>query len=401
MRKVSTVNSNIRHFGVAAVLTVALGLSACGGVRDRGDVTSSTDISQGVSKDSIVLGTTLPLTGAAAAQGANIKAGIEAAVGAVNAEGGINGREVKLTVLDDAYVAAQQSANLRRLVESDKVFGLTAVSGSAILGASWPFLEKSGIPMMGALRPPDPKLKSVFMLGPDIEDQAAASVTALIEAGAKSVGAVYLKGDAGDAARAGVARAIKDHPGIKVSIEQDVALDEVDLSGYVSAAKYANPDAMFFANGTLYQYLKQMNDVGFKPKYAGTVSNVVTPEVSSYSPAEGLLSTQAVRSAEDLPTYRGDLKKYTSKEPTVLSVWSYSNTQVMLEVIKRMGDDLTWGNFNKTAEGMKDYAGAEGLPPVTFGPLPDGHSGTSDVLITKLEGGVFKPASQDFVEVKK
>src|SRR5436190_911031 len=56
----------------------------------------------GVTKDTILLGATVPLSGPAAAYGTIAKAS-DAYFHYVNDNGGVNGRQIKYTYLDDAY----------------------------------------------------------------------------------------------------------------------------------------------------------------------------------------------------------------------------------------------------------------------------------------------------------
>ncbi len=76
---------------------------------------SSGDV-PGVTEDSILLGTTLPITGVAAAAGEGLLAGITIALDEANAEGGIDGRMLELVALDDGFDPPRLVSNARRLI---------------------------------------------------------------------------------------------------------------------------------------------------------------------------------------------------------------------------------------------------------------------------------------------
>jgi len=66
---------------------------------------------------------------------------------------------------------------------------------------------------------------------------------------------------------------------------------------------------------------------------------------------------------------------------TLQTLQAYANAMVFFEAVKRAGDDLSWDHLFKTIESIKDYD--TGIyPPITFGPLPDGHFAASGSLPT-------------------
>jgi branched-chain amino acid transport system substrate-binding protein len=75
----------------------------------------------GVTKDTILLGATVPLSGPAAAYGTIAKAS-DAYFHYVNDNGGVNGRQISYKFLDDAYNPAQTVPLTKQLVEQDQVF---------------------------------------------------------------------------------------------------------------------------------------------------------------------------------------------------------------------------------------------------------------------------------------
>jgi branched-chain amino acid transport system substrate-binding protein len=75
----------------------------------------------GVTKDSILIGATVPLSGPAAAYGTIAKAS-DAYFHYVNDNGGVNGRQITYRYLDDAYNPAQTVPLTKQLVEQDQVF---------------------------------------------------------------------------------------------------------------------------------------------------------------------------------------------------------------------------------------------------------------------------------------
>src|SRR5919108_3312749 len=75
----------------------------------------------GGSKEPIVIGASLPLTGDFSQPGGAAKRGYEVWLEMVNQKGGILGRQVRLTVLDDASEQNTVVADYNRLITRDKV----------------------------------------------------------------------------------------------------------------------------------------------------------------------------------------------------------------------------------------------------------------------------------------
>src|SRR6476620_4694740 len=78
----------------------------------------------GVSDNEIRIGQFAAQTGPAAELGKRMQVGILAHFNAVNAAGGINGRQLKLISRDDGYEPEKAAAAVKALIEEDKVFAL-------------------------------------------------------------------------------------------------------------------------------------------------------------------------------------------------------------------------------------------------------------------------------------
>jgi branched-chain amino acid transport system substrate-binding protein len=157
---------------VALLAVLALIAVACGGGRedsstdeDNAAATESTsseaaeylhvedcegDFTQGVTDDAIKIGSSFPQSGTFAAF-AQISTGYEAYFNYVNEElGGIDGRQIEFTALDDGYEAGRTATNAQRLVQDEGVFALFNVVGTANILAIWDNLEEECVPNLFA-----------------------------------------------------------------------------------------------------------------------------------------------------------------------------------------------------------------------------------------------------------
>ena len=127
----------------ALVLTLATGVTAA----LAGPTRSTAD--PGVTPTSILLGTTSPLSGAASAY-ASVARGADAYFKYVNARGGVNGRKILDTIVDDAYNPAQTVQATRQLVEQDKVFAIFNGLGTEQNLAVRDYLNAQKVPQLFA-----------------------------------------------------------------------------------------------------------------------------------------------------------------------------------------------------------------------------------------------------------
>jgi branched-chain amino acid transport system substrate-binding protein len=84
----------------------------------------------GVTAKTIVIGSSGPLTGEANGAGGILR-GADAYFKWVNARGGVNGRRITFTYLDDADDPSQAVDNVRELIEQHQVFALFSIVGTS------------------------------------------------------------------------------------------------------------------------------------------------------------------------------------------------------------------------------------------------------------------------------
>src|SRR3981081_2219761 len=76
----------------------------------------------GVTRDAILLGQSVALTGGAAQLGIQMRDGVKAYVEYVTQRGGANGRGLELIALDVGYEPARSVPNTKKLIDEHKVF---------------------------------------------------------------------------------------------------------------------------------------------------------------------------------------------------------------------------------------------------------------------------------------
>ena len=151
--------------GVAGAVTLAIGVGSLGcSIFDGADkVTPTAEVElvptpdpdeapigqqPGVATDRVLFGQSAAFTGPAQELGRNMRLGIQAAFHEVNRRGGVHGRRLELSSLDDAYEPEAAVTNTIRLIEQDKVFALIGEVGTPTSRSATPVAADAGIPFI-------------------------------------------------------------------------------------------------------------------------------------------------------------------------------------------------------------------------------------------------------------
>ena len=102
----------------------------------------------GVSAGEIVIGQSASFSGSFASQAASYRDGALAYLAAVNARGGVHGRQVRLVSLDDGYNVERALDNTRQLIQQRQAFALFGYMWTNTVQASVPHAEAAGVPMI-------------------------------------------------------------------------------------------------------------------------------------------------------------------------------------------------------------------------------------------------------------
>lgn len=102
----------------------------------------------GVTSNSVTIGATVPLTGPAAPGYDEIAPAMNAIFAWQNAHGGVYGRQIKYTYLDDGYNPANTASLTRKLVLQDNIFADVGSLGTPTQAAVQTFLNSQKVPQM-------------------------------------------------------------------------------------------------------------------------------------------------------------------------------------------------------------------------------------------------------------
>lgn len=353
----------------------------------------------GVSDTTIKIGLTGPYTGSAAVAGQGLRAGTLIAVDEINAAGGIGGRKVELVALDDGFDIPKLVANVRRLVDDEKVYAIVTPAGSQAIPGTWDFIKDKGTIMWAPVTPPDPKLPSVFILGASRAEQTRIGVDFMCEKGVKKIALIGQDNNLGAEGQAGMTIQVPKCNGMEVVASERVQPLSREVDTAVNKIVAAKADGVYLTTDNTQAALivKRLRDLGsgmmvVAENGAGGPGSQNTVGQAG-SAADGFYATmqQDLPGSEVTPgviKWRTLAKKsgYPGAE-TNFALQTYGFTKIFFEVLKKVAatKDFSYANFQKVAETTR--VDLDFLPPVICGPLPDGHSCARGAGVAQYKGG--------------
>ncbi|MDP9286280.1 MAG: ABC transporter substrate-binding protein [Actinomycetota bacterium] len=282
--------------GKSAALSVALlalAVAATAGARPVG--------TPGVSSTTITIGSSGPLTGEAAAAAGVLK-GADAYFKYANSRGGVHGRKIKFTYLDDAYDPSKTVQNVRQLIQQDNVFALFSVVGTNSNLAIRDFTNAAGVPQVfsaaGATTFGRDHAKYPWTIGylPPYAEEGKIYAHHILATGAKSakVAVLYQSDDYGKDLLSGFRSGLGSLA--RKLVVQTVGYDPTtsDVQSQVAQLKASGANTlMIFAFGKFaIQSFVYANKLGWKPKiYVNDVASASSiMKLNPQSTAEGAIS---------------------------------------------------------------------------------------------------------------
>jgi branched-chain amino acid transport system substrate-binding protein len=222
----------------------------------------------GVTDRQVVVGQFAAFSGPAAQLGERLKVGIDAYFKSVNAQGGVNGRQLKLVTRDDSYEPEKAKAAVAALIEQDQVFALVGSVGTPTGIASVPILTEAKVPLVGmftgaeALR--DPFNRHVFHVRASYFDETERIVQHLTSLGLKKIAVFYQNDAYGKTGLDGVERALARRQ-LKPVAVAPVERNTVDVAKSVGILVGAQPEAIvqISAYKSCAAFIKQARAKGF------------------------------------------------------------------------------------------------------------------------------------------
>jgi ABC-type branched-subunit amino acid transport system substrate-binding protein len=344
----------------------------------------------GATDKEIKIGGISPYSGPASAYGTIGKA-IDAYFKKVNAEGGINGRQVKFITLDDGYNPARTVEQTRKLVEQEEVLLLFNTLGTPPNTAIHKYMNQKKVPQLfvatGATLWGDPK-NFPWTMGWQPNYQAEGKIYAahILETKPNAkIGILMQNDDYGRDYLKGFLDGLGDKAKTMVVKQVTYEVTDPTVDSQMVELKGSGADTFFNITTPKFaaQAIKKAAEIGWKPvHYLNSVSNAAGAVMTTAGAENGIgvISAFYLKDPTD-PQWQnsaeykewlswmqkyfpgGDLKDN-------LNVFGYTVAQTLVEVLKKSGDNLTRENVMKQAANL-DMTLPMLLPGVNIKTGPD------------------------------
>lgn len=348
----------------------------------------------GIGNSSIQIGQSVVLSGPLAENGVNYTNGIKLHLDQINAKGGVHGRKISLTTLDDAYDPKRAVQNTQKLIGEDKVFALFGYAGTGAAMAVLPLVEKAQIPFIApysgadVLRQPNHWL---FHVRASYGDEMLKMVEQLVTVGVKDIAVTYQDDNFG---KAGLKSAEEALVRFKLKAVATAPIDTTSFDGKkpAEAIAKAKPGAIIMATAgkASVAFIREYLKTGQHPQFFGlSVVSATQLRKELGADAAGMGIAQVVPSPWSskytvVRQYREALTKAGQQEPHHAGLEGYIAAKVLVEGLKRAGKDLTREKLIVALESMRNMD----LGDFVIDYSPQKHAGSDyvDLSIIRTSG---------------
>ena len=308
-------------------------------------------VAPALAEDTVKIGVSAPITGPVAFGGTHEIRGIETAVDAINAKGGVLGKQIELVIEDNQCNPSVSVTVANKLVEDKVVAVLGAQCSSAVLSAM-PVVMDAKIPMVSGVAT-SPAISQgagvggnpwVFRLNPSDTELAIANVNYLASAGtAKTIAIVAESTDYGRGGAEAFSKAA-EAKGLTIASTDFYPLGAPDFTTILTRLRSAKPDAiaLFQAQADRANFVRQKQAQGVGAILTGKLnfSGQVNEELLASGAFDGAVTAFPYSPMIDTPENKAFADMMTKKYGETAQYESfagYEEVHVLAEAIERAG----------------------------------------------------------------
>ena len=358
----------------------------------------------GITDDGVLFGQSAAFTGPARELGINMRLGIEAAFEEANRNGGVHGRKLLLTHLDDTYEPELAATNTRELIQNHGVFALIGEVGTPTSRSATPVAADESTPFIapftGAEFLRDDHWSNIINLRASYNQETEEMVERFTEdLGIERIAVLYQDDSFGRAGYDGALAALKRRDMRPVAVGlyprnttavKTALLDisEGEPEGIIMVGAY-EPIAEFILWARETRLVKaEFITISFVGSNA--LARQLGPD------GEGVFVTQVVPFPEDasLPVvgaYQNALSEFDPQaEPGFVSLEGYLAGRLAIAGLQSCGRDLTRDCFMESILEGGDFD-IDGFP-LKYAGRPSDNQGSDTVFLTVIgSDGKYQP----------
>jgi len=339
---------------------------------------------QGVTKDEIVIGTHQDLSGPIKGFGVPTANGMKLAVEEINANGGINGRKLKLAIEDSGYDPKRAVLASQKMIERDKVFAMVATLGSPTTLAPQDSVLEAGVfqlfPVTSAeftwtMEKGRAQDRLKFAITLPYADSIRATMKALIEEKKLSKPCVMYQDDEfGKNVTDGFEAQLKAM-NLKAAAVTSYKRGASDFSSQIARMKSEGCDLVVL--GTIIREtigaMAEAKRLQWEPVFLGSAAaNVVEVPLLGKEAVEGFYAA-GLFAMPYADTATGKVKEWVEayqkmfgSDPTTQVIYGYNGVMSFAHYAQMAGKDLNGKTMLEALESGKGYQNIFGSAPIRF-----------------------------------
>jgi len=361
----------------------------------------------GASDTEIRIGNTMAYSGPASSYGTTGKV-LSAYFDMINEQGGINGRKITFTTLDDGYSPPKTVEHARKLIEQERVLLLFSNLGTPTNSAIHKYVNAKKVPHLflftGASKWGQPK-KFPWTMGwlPSYNTEGKAFAQYILDTVANpKIAVLYQNDDAGKDFVGGLREGLGPRAdALIVGAEPYEATDPTVDSQIVSLkASGANVFYNIAMPKFAAQAIRKSYDIGWHPLHL--LTHVAASVEATLKPA-GLDKSTDIISAlflkdpndpgDDVAAYRAFMAKYYpgGNADDANNPMAYTAAYTMVHVLEQCGDDLTRANIMRQAANIKNLTVPMLRDGITVTTAPDDFYPIEKLVLARFDGENWIP----------
>ncbi len=387
-------------FKPLSLVILSLVIAACGGENEP----SSQSQNRGVSDTEIVLGVFTDLSGPTAIWGVGATNAARMRFEAVNAAGGVHGRQIRYVVEDTSYQVPKAMSAANKLVNRDNVLAVLLAVGTPLNNAIMPILFESNVPNLfpisGGRQMVEPFHPLKFTQRGIYYDEVRATVKYFVQERGKATPCViYQDTDYGVEILEG-AQDQAEAMGLSIAEVSAHKPTDTEFTAAILRLKNANCDLVLM--GTIHRDTILVLEAARKMGWSGVdwVGNnaVYAQVIADQGSGEGFYSfvhmAKLYADDEMSPDVKDWWDSYVEKyevEPGLAAMEGYRGADLTVVALERAGPELTTEGLVQALESITDYTDIFGYR-ISFGPKK--HSGATESVLSQVQNGRWTTLEQ-------
>ncbi len=357
---------------------------------------------QGVSKNEIVIGSMQDLSGPLVGFSKQLVAGMNMRVDEQNAQGGVNGRKLKLVIEDSGYDPKKAVLGAQKLVQKDKIFAMVGTIGTPVALPSMPILFEKNVPhlfpLTAAREMYEPLHRLKYSFAATYYDQVRAGVKMLVkQKGAKKVCTMYQDDDFGLEILRGAEAGLKE-AGMALAEKTTYKRGATEFSSQIARMKDAGCDLVVL--GTIIREtigaIATARKLGWGVDFMGSSASYTELIHKLGGPAmNGFYSTNTVNmpylddASKNVRDWANRYKEKYKDDPGVFSAYGYQVIDLFIQIAAKAGPNLTTDAFIATIENFTAPRDMFGADAMSF--TKTKHLGSNRARLSQIVNGKWTP----------